>query len=128
MAGAGGVSLAFFKLKWWGQKSVTYDDVNNAVDRTLTITKDAAVGATGNGRFSGDVKIVADEPVVTIQGKLDTMPSFNAEENEARLQRVLEVATNNLLSEKACNRPPFPGGPAARPLPFCALATVPRRD
>ena len=127
MAGAGGVSLAFFKLKWWGQKSVTYDDANNAVDRTLAITKDAAVGATGKGLYPGDVKFVADEDelVVTIQGKLDTTPSFNAEENEARLQRVLEVATNNLLSEKACSRPLLP---AARPLPFRALATVPRRD
>ena len=103
MAGAGAPAVSFYKLKWWGQKSKVYDDNGDGTDRT---------GDDPANDLRGDVKppangggvVRSDEWQVKIFGKLDSAPSFNAEENEGRLQRVLEVATNNLLSEKVSPR------------------------
>ena len=61
------------KLKWWGHKE---EDV------------------TWNENIN--------ESNVKIQGFQDENPSFNTIEHDATLDRVLEVATNNLLSEKVC--------------------------
>ena len=103
MAGAGAPGVSFYKLKWWGQKSTVYDDDGTGTDKT---GNDPQADLHGNVKPpTNDPSIErSDEWQVIIFGKLDQAPSFNAEENEGRLQRVLEVATNNLLSEKVSPR------------------------
>lgn len=81
-------SLSFRKLKWWGQVP----------------TAEGSEGAPQDA--VGDVVPNADEDYeVRIIARIDESPSFNVEENESRLQRVLEVATNNLLAEKVGGLP-----------------------
>ena len=104
MAAVRADGISFQKLKWWGQRSVV-----NTGGRTQDRTENVAAAANADALLRGDVRPpdpgVADSDFqVKIVGRLDPAPSFNAEENEGRLQRVLEVATNNLLSEKARRR------------------------
>lgn len=104
MAAVRADGISFQKLKWWGQKSVV-----NTGDQTQDRTEDVAAAVNADASLRGDVRppdprVVGSDFQVKIVGRLDPAPSFNAEENEGRLQRVLEVATNNLLSEKARRR------------------------
>lgn len=94
-------SLSFRKLKWWGQ-------VPTAEARPGT--PQTAVGNVIETDDNGyQVEIIA---------RIDESPSFNVEENESRLQRVLEVATNNLLAEKVGGLPAEQQ--ASTPDPRCA--------
>ena len=85
--------FGIFKLKWWGQKPVSADgsDLSASTD-------------TGIRKPFGNVSLedADDEDTirVSIMGVLDEVPRFNQAQNEARLQRVLEVATNDLLRDK----------------------------
>ena len=102
MAGAGVPAVSFYKLKWWGQKSTVYGNDGTGTDKT---SDDPTTDLHGDVKPPENTQVQrSDEWRVKIFGKLDSAPSFNAEENEGRLQRVLEVATNNLLSEKVSPR------------------------
>ena len=79
--------FGIFKLKWWGQEPFP-EGVNRSTTESLpfgNVTMD-------DGR--------EESLRVTIWGVLDEVPRFNQAQNEARLQRVLEVATNDLLRDK----------------------------
>lgn len=85
--------FGIFKLKWWGQKPVTADGNDLSTS-----------GDTGTRKPYGNVSLADDGDEntisVSIMGVLDEVPRFNQAQNEARLQRVLEVATNDLLRDK----------------------------
>ena len=106
--------FGIFKLKWWGQKPVTADG------NDLSASKDGTRKPFGNVSLAD----AEDEDTisVSIMGVLDEVPRFNQAQNEARLQRVLEVATNDLLRDKV--------GAAERARsrrPRLAPLTLPRR-
>jgi hypothetical protein len=99
-------SLTFRKLKWWGQKPASGATLGEPGTYAGAVTAE-----------TGDDGTVIDYRV-EITGKIDESPSFNVEENESRLQRVLEVATNNLLAEKVGGLPAEQE--ASTPDPRCA--------
>ena len=100
-------SFAFRKLKWWGQKSAANP------------TEGTRESYVGNVKEVANRNGTVNDYRVDITGKIDESPSFNVEENESRLQRVLEVATNNLLAEKVGGLPAEQQ--ASTPDPSCAL-------
>ena len=101
-------------MLWWGQASYVYDETGKEkVGEPDSKDEKTLTGDVYYTKYTGaDAK---KEVNVTIVAELDSAPSFNAEQNETRLQRVLEVATNNLLSEKVWRWPrcAFHLGPVA---------------